>query len=104
MPTMNLSQFGSFGAGAEQAVRAALAKRQQGEGTPALQQQGQTSPTASTLPPEPTSGVAPTASSMNAGGETAGQVGNPEARLIVSGLKERLKAISDVEKVNMGIR
>lgn len=97
------NQFGSFGAGvspdAMQAIRDALARRQQGGGTPALNQQSGASPTASPLPPQPQGGVEMPQEPIPAGAEapptTAGAPADEEARLIISALKERLKALSD---------
>ena len=100
---VDLSQFGSFGAGAQQAVSNALARRKQGEGVPALQQQGQTSPTAAVPPPQPTTGVSSPQSAVGGVPGAGGDVGNPEARLIITGLNGRLKAISDVEKGMLGL-
>ncbi len=97
---VDLSQFGSFGGGAQQAVASALARRGQGEPTPALETQGQTSPTASPLPPTPSGGIPIPQGEGTAQQELTGperSAENREARLIISALKDRLGAISVVE-------
>lgn len=95
-------QFGSFGGASPegmQAIKDAILRRQNGGGgtapllsqggniaSPAIGGQLPTNPipqSAEAVVPQPTQQI--------------GQQGNPEARLIVSALKERLKSISQLE-------
>jgi hypothetical protein len=103
------NDFGSFGNVSPdqmQAVRNALARRQQGGNVGALNQQSAASPTASPQPPQPMGGPE-MPGTMTASGQTTGQlpvgqegagaevpVGNEEAVLIIKALASRLKALS----------
>jgi len=94
-------QFGSFGSVSPDgmaAVKEALARRAGGNPMPALDTQSMASPTASPLPTQPIPQMAGTPSPT----ETVGKTPNSESKLIVSALKERLKAISQLEMGTSG--
>lgn len=97
-----MATFGSFGnvsPDGMQAVKDAIARRSQGGSTPALNQQSGGSPTASPLPPQPTSGVnIPQNQSDVSGGIAGAPGGNPEAKMILGAMKDRLKTISTIEE------
>lgn len=80
------------------ALREALERRGMGDQMAALDTQSGTSPTASPLPPE-ASGSAPMPAGPASMGPEApvGAEGNPEAKLILGAMRERLKAISVME-------
>ena len=91
---------GNINTDAMSAIREALERRGMGDKVPALNQQSLNSPTASPLPPQgsavssmpstpsmPTEALPPVSTSQ----------GNPEAKMIIGALKERLKAISTIE-------
>lgn len=93
-----MAEFGSFGnvsPDAMQSIKNALARRQQGGSVPALNQQSGASPTAAPLPAEPQGGLPMPQGDIAP--PTQQTAPNPESRLIVSALKDRLKAISTVE-------
>lgn len=94
-----MANLGSFGANvspdAMQAVRAAISRRQEGGNVPALNQQTGASPTAAPLPPEAVGGIPAAEGAMAP--PAAGPMENPEAKLILSAMKERLKALSDIQ-------
>lgn len=97
-----LQKLGSLGVvdpEAMQALREAIVRRQQGDQMPALDTQSGVSPTAAPLPPEASGAPAPGPAGPEAmaGPEIAPAQGNPESRLIISALKDRLKAISTIE-------
>jgi len=81
------------------AIQEALARRGMGDKVPALNQQSLGSPTASPLPPEASGQMSSGSSPMPT--EALPQVptsqGNPEAKMIIGALRERLKAISASE-------
>lgn len=95
-------ESGNINTEAMAAIREALERRGMGDKVPALNQQSLNSPTASPLPPQgsavsssmptstplmPTEALPPVQTSQ----------GNPEAKMIISALRERLKAISTIE-------
>lgn len=93
---------GNINTDAMSAITEALKRRGMGDKVPALNQQSMGSPTASPLPAEPQGGMSSPSLPTNAaagslGGQTGISTGNPEAKMIVGALKERLKAISVVE-------
>ncbi len=98
---MEPRQTGNINTDAMSAIQEALARRGMGDKVPALNQQSLGSPTASPLPPEASGGMsAPT--SMPTTNEAlppvpTSQQGNPEAKMIIGALRERLKAISASE-------
>ena len=102
----NNQSFGSFGnvsSDGMEAIKKALLSRQNGTPTPALDTQSGASPTASPLPAEAMGGASmPQASSAPSALGAAVPQGNPEAKLIISAMKERLKAISQIEVGGQG--
>ena len=96
-----MAEFGSFGNVSPegmQAIRNAIARRQQGDQSPALNQQSAVSATPAPLPPQPQGGVGlpavpaatPTTSLTLPTGEQS------EAVIIIKALGGRLKALSDM--------
>ena len=93
----NFGSFGNIDPEGMQAIKEALSRRGMGDSMPALNTQSGASPTPSPLPEQPSGDLSqPTQPAMPAATPAVSQ-GNPEARLIVSALKERLKSISEVE-------
>lgn len=98
-------QFGSFGnlsPDGMAAIKEALARRGQGTPVPALDTQSAVSPTASPLPAVPQGDALPTTTALpepTVLPEALPQTpqGNPEAKMIIGALRERLKAISTIE-------
>lgn len=93
---INFGSFGNVSPEGMQAVKDAIARRQGGEQTPALAQQGGTSPTAAPLPPQPEGGVPIPNAVPNINPAPQGEPS--ESVIIIKALDGRLKAISDVEK------
>ncbi len=96
---MEPQSFGSFGNIAPDsmaAIKEALDRRGMGDKTAALDTQSQASPTASPLPAPQTSGTLPASPNALPVSNSA-PIGNPEAKMIVGALRERLKAISATE-------
>lgn len=96
----NFGSFGNVSPDAMQSIKDALARRQQGGSTPALNQQSGASPTQAPLPPEP-QGAMPQPETLTAGAEAPSEniqtsPQNDEAKLIIAALKERLSALSKV--------
>jgi len=98
---MNTGSFGNVAPDAMQAIQNALARRQQGGGVPALNQQSGASPTAAPLPAEPQGGVSMPQGPVGSEAVAGMPMVNPEAELIIKALASRLKTISDVEKGTM---
>ena len=96
---MEPRQPGNINTDAMSAIQEALARRGMGDSVPALNQQSQGSPTASPLPPEASGGMsAPTSMpTTEALPPVPTLQGNPEAKMIIGALRERLKAISASE-------
>ena len=96
---MEPRQPGNINTEAMSAIQEALARRGMGDKVPALNQQSLGSPTASPLPPEASGQMSSGSSPMPT--EALPQVptsqGNPEAKMIIGALRERLKAISASE-------
>ena len=97
---MEPRQAGNINTDAMSAIQEALARRGMGDKVPALNQQSLGSPTASPLPPEASGQMSSGSSPMPT--EALPQVptsqqGNPEAKMIIGALRERLKAISASE-------
>jgi len=88
--------FGNIAPDGMQAIKDALARRSGGDQVPALNTQSGASPTQSPLPPE-AQGSMPSAQMPSPEALPQPSMGNPEAKLIISALRERLKAISTVE-------
>ena len=93
-----MADFGSLGNVAPdgmQALQEALTRRGMGDNMGALNTQSGASPTPSPLPADPQAG------SPDAGvrGDIASMApqGNPEAKMILGAMRERLKAISTIE-------
>lgn len=99
----NFGSFGGLAPDAMAAIKNALNRREQGNPVPALDTQSAAGPNPSPLPATPQGNALPTpqlgqtASTTPTGITGAPQVGNPEAKLIISALRERLKAISTIE-------
>jgi hypothetical protein len=97
---MALGSFGNVSPDKMAAIKEALGRRQMGDNVPALNQQSAASPSASPQPVQPSGSMSQP--SGIPGGElpqtlNLTQQGNPEAKMIVGALKERLKAISTTE-------
>ena len=99
MEPQNTGSFGATSPDGMEAIKQALARREGGGGgTPALDTQSMGSPTSSPQPAvAPESMPTPQTASMGQPAIPNIPQGNPESRLIVSALKERLKAISIIE-------
>jgi len=98
----NEQQFGSFGNVSPegmQAIKDALARRSMGDSVPALNTQSGASPTPSPLPEQPSGGLPQPSESPQTMPTAIPAVnqGNPEAKLILGAMRERLKALSQME-------
>jgi hypothetical protein len=104
MEPQSYGSFGNVSPDAMQAIKEALNRRGMGDSMGALNTQSAGSPTAAPLPPQAPQGAGaamPTQSEPTGVSEPLAMGGNPEAKLIVGALKERLKAISTIETSGM---
>lgn len=99
MEPQSSGSFGNISPDGMSAIKEALARRGMGDKVPALNTQSAASPTASPQPAQ----VSGSMGSMPPSNEVLPQSpsltpqGNPEAKMIVGALRERLKAISTSE-------
>lgn len=115
-----MGSFGSLSPDQMEAIKHALDRRGMGDAVPALNTQSAAGPTPSPLPATPQGGTMPvpqisetdTMRAETPTPETLGgvggastpaprQVGNPEAKMIIGALRERLKALSSAEMGGM---
>lgn len=95
---MEPRQPGNINTEAMSAIREALERRGMGDKVPALNQQSLGSPTAQPLPPKAEGQMPmPTSGTTEALPPVQTSQGNPEAKMIIQALRERLKAISTIE-------
>ena len=95
---MNTGSFGNVAPDGFSAIQEALTRRGMGDNMGALNTQSGASPTPSPLPVDP---QAPQGGSPDAGARSdvasMAPQGNPEAKMILGAMRERLKAISTIE-------
>lgn len=98
MEPQSSGSFGNISPDSMAAIKEALARRGMGDKVPALNTQSAASPTASPQPAQVSGGMTPP-SPTEALPRSSNLVpqGNPEAKMIVGALRERLKAISASE-------